>query len=44
MWNSRSSCWSRSLIIAQQVAEVKGVPLEEVLRTVRDNTRAVYGI
>jgi Tat protein secretion system quality control protein TatD with DNase activity len=26
------------------VAEVKGVPLEEVLRTVRDNTRTVYGI
>jgi TatD DNase family protein len=30
--------------IAQQVAEVKGVALDEVLRTVRDNTRAVYGI
>lgn len=30
--------------IAQQVAEVKGVPLEEVLHTVRDNTRTVYGI
>jgi TatD DNase family protein len=30
--------------IAQQVADVKGLELDEVLRTVRENTRIVYGI
>lgn len=40
-----STCHSGYIpVIAQKIAELKGVSLEEVMKQVRENTKAMYGI